>query len=293
MLTAKDRMIIEIMAKFTDELRPIIDEKGVSYPDAERLFDLDRESTVEKLEELVKEGVMTKNQIDSLITCPNCGSHLMLAKLSCPNCGSRIITKGRALRHSCGYIGLEYDFSEGKCPVCDKQGGYQDLGVQYRCESCGNVFRDPRISFLCLNCGKESEDISTVIKPLFSYKLKKSKSKLDKLENMLKKSYNVNMPGSIRGLSGVVHQFNCVLHDKNGRLTVVDIAARDLYVGEEEAFRFALKVMDTAPNRAVFIAIPRISADARDLLRQNRVEVVEAEDLDKAIDLVVDLLMGS
>jgi hypothetical protein len=128
---------------------------------------------------------------------------------------------------------------------------------------------------------------------LFSYKLKKSKSKLDKLENMLKKSYDVSMPGSIRGLSGVVHQFNCVLHDKSGRLTVVDIAARDLYVGEEEAFRFALKVMDTAPNRAVFIAIPRISADARDLLRQNRVEVVEAEDLDKAIDLVVDLLMGS
>ncbi|MGC9104045.1 MAG: hypothetical protein ACP5JF_04530 [Candidatus Methanodesulfokora sp.] len=290
MLTARDRIVLEIIAKSTEELRPIIDEKGVSYPDAERIFDLDREAALEKLNELVKEGAMTKKRIDSLVLCPNCGSHLMLAKPSCPSCGSRIITKGRALRHSCGYAGLEQDFLEGKCPICDKQGGYEDLGIQYRCENCGSVFRDPKVSFLCLNCGKESDYISAVIEPVFSYRLKKNKSKLDRLESILKKSYDVKMPGSIRGLSGVVHQFNCVLNDRSGGLIVMDIVARELYVGEDEAFRFALKVMDIAPKRAIFVAIPRISEDALNLLRQNKVEVVEAEDLDEAVDSVTKLL---
>lgn len=290
MLTARDKLVIEIMAKLTEELKPVIDEKGISYPDAERLFDLDREGALEKLDELVKEGVMTKKRIDSLVMCPSCESHLMLVKLSCPNCGSRMITKGRALKHSCGYIGLESDFLDGKCPICDKQGGYEDLGIQYRCENCGSVFRDPKIFFLCLNCGKESNDLSAIIKPVFSYKLKKNKSRLDRLESILKKSYDVKMPGSVRGLSGVVHQFNCVINDRSGRLIVIDIATRELYVGEDEAFRFALKVMDTAPKRAIFVAIPRISEDALNLLRQNKVEVVEAEDLDEAIDSVVKLL---
>lgn len=290
MLTARDSVVMEIITKSIDELRPVVDEKGISYPEAERLFDLDRESAVEKLEELVKEGAMTKKWMDSLITCPSCGSHLILVKLSCPSCGSRTITKGRALRHSCGYTGLEDEFLGGKCPSCGKQGGYQEMGIYYRCENCGNVFRDPKISLLCLNCGKESEISSAVIKPLFSYKPKRNRSKLDRLENMLRKSYDVKMPGSVRGLSGVAHHFSCVLYDRSNKLIVVDIVARELYVGEDEAFRFALKAMDTAASRAIFVAIPRISEDARNLLRQNRVEVVEAEELEEAIDLVAELL---
>jgi len=217
---------------------------GYRYPVAEDYFGKDAKN---QLDNLVKEGLMEKHFYSRELGCPKCGSINLVIRFHCPKCGSTKIVKKNLIEHwSCGYVGGEDEFKDGKCPKCGKKlekvgVDYAKLGPKYKCLDCNEVFQSPVDKLKCANCNHTftKEDAGEVI--LYSYKISpKLEEELEaaiyqrnylikKLEDM---GFTIEDSESIRGKSGLTHDFYLVVSRGEGifkRRLVIEM----LYGGED------------------------------------------------------------
>ncbi len=100
---------------------------------------------------------------DRLHVCPTCDYYQLNFREVCPKCRLPHINRQRNLHHyACACIAPENDFlyeNRLVCPKCRRR--LRHIGVDYErpsedfyCQSCNNIFAEPIVNCLCINCGE-------------------------------------------------------------------------------------------------------------------------------------------
>jgi hypothetical protein len=191
--------------------------------------------------------------------------------------------------------------SEGilQCEKCNKKLkaiglDYSRLGFFYKCLECKAMLPNIDQQFICLQCGKSSNQDELQILELYSYTINLQKldellhydnfllSIVDELDRIGIKS---ELLGSIVGTSKIRHNFALVaFNEKNIPILVVDTIEPDNNnVQEMFVLSFIAKCLDAKISNKILLAIPRLNENLRELINLNRIIVVEANKKDDAI----------
>jgi len=276
---------------------------GFSYPDISRLIGTNEKETVEILESLAQQDILEKQFFEILVSCPKCESFQIQPSIRCPKCRGQQLTRCRVLEHlPCGYVGPEEDFSAEKgflCPKCRKELkavglDYRNLGMHYKCQSCGELFNSSGEESHCLKCQAHfpKHEAREVI--LYNYKFNEAersqietevKRKTVLIKCLLTLGYQeVISPAKVTGKSGREHELD-IYASKNGAVNVnlaVSIAYDERGVSETEVLKLYAKAFDINAEKKILIAMPQISSDALPFADQYNVTVIQAKDMDEA-----------
>ncbi len=284
--------------ELSPELHP---SRGYIYPELE-LLGLDPSGKI--LEELAKQGILTKEKVGEYLVCPKCESPLHITQQACSYCGSSNLQKGEVIEHyGCGYVGFEEEFLQPdgslKCPSCGKTlrligKDYRRLGDIFKCKSCGNFFEAPEKVYLCVKCHHKFKEKEGKMKTLYSYKIKPDA--LRKLSELIfwpsmfsgeleNRGFKVVGKPSVRGKSGVTHTFS-LRAKKNGTEYLVDIYGGKGILSSENVAPFITKVIDLSgmpgkegQRRYILASTQRVSDDAKNIAKSFGIEIIEAGDI--------------
>jgi hypothetical protein len=307
------KLVKEILGGKVNEIKPTIDlttELGFTYPQVEGLLGLTTQEALATLEFLANEDILEKLPHDKLLFCPCCQSPNLRPGLGCPKCGSGNIAKGRILEHfACRSNSLEDEYiNDGKytCPKCKQElkflgTDYQSLGINYKCHECGAISREAAFNWQCLKCSlffTESEAKETV---LYSYRFNEEKRRWLEFELGEKtrfvdffrnRGYEVAENARVNGTtkSGANHMIDILARRDDGLITYtigigILIDSRGEDVGLAEVFAFDNKVYDLGMHDKVLLVLPKLSPEARQFARQQRIKVIEEEDLETLLAL--------
>lgn len=114
---------------------------------------------------------------DKIHMCNFCYSAYLNIREICPKCNSANLFEENLVHHfKCGYLGPESDYSDEMCPKCHNE--LNHIGVDFdrpssivNCESCGNVFQEPEVESLCINCGKKVPAEDLLLKVIKEYQI--------------------------------------------------------------------------------------------------------------------------
>ncbi len=287
-----------------DRLDPVFDPKhGYTYPLVEAVTG-DPAAAEEFLNRLHEIGILKREVFDKVISCPNCGSSSVSVRYCCPYCKSFNVKKSSLVEHiQCGYIDVEDRFKQKEkliCPRCHNElnkpdVNYRKAGVWCACNDCGKNFDIPVTSHFCRDCKNIFVFEDAIYRDVYSYILDQDVMKEAGLgfimvaplrgffQNM---GFNVESPGFLKGKSGASHMFDIAAW-KGGvprQVIVIDLATSgEDAVSEQAIIAMFAKVYDVAPDRAVLIAIPRMSENGRKLAGLYKIELIEGRSQREAL----------
>jgi len=287
-----------------DRLDPTFDPKhGYTYPLVEAVTG-DSAAAEQFLNHLHEIGILNREIFDKVISCPRCGSSSVSVRYCCPYCKSFNVKKSSLVEHiQCGYIDVEDRFKQKEklvCPRCHNElnkpdVNYRKAGVWCACNDCTKNFDIPVTSHFCRECKNIFVFEDAIYKDVYSYLLNQDVMKeagvgfvmvaplRDFFQNL---GFNVESPGFLKGKSGASHMFDIVSW-KGGvtrQVIVVDLATLgEDAVSEQAIIAMFAKVYDVAPDRAVLIAIPRMSENGRKLAGLYKIELIEGKNQKEAL----------
>ncbi len=310
------KLIQEIMSGRIAEVKPstkLASKEGFGYPQAESILESTTSDTVATLEFMANEDILERNLQENILFCPKCQSPDLKPGLGCPKCGSANIAKGRILEHlSCRNNSLEEDYaSNGKyvCPKCGQElkylgTDYQSLGINYKCRECGAISKDAAYNMKCLQCSNvfPESDAREII--LYSYRLNEKKKRQLQFElaekprfaNFLKsRGYDVIESAMVNGTtkSGAKHVLDILAQRNDGLITytlgvgiLVDGQGHEISLAE--VFAFDNKVYDLGLHDKVLLVVPKLSTEASQFARQQRIKVIEEKDIELVLKSTLD-----
>jgi hypothetical protein len=231
------------------------------------------------LDELLYAGVLGRKLYERFVCCPKCGSHsTVFLRLECPECGSLELDSSKLIEHLvCGSVHEFEEFATDDklvCPSCKEpllQEGddYRIVGTFNRCESCRVHFDEPNKRFACRACREKFELKDATYYDTYTYSLNsnlltevKGFVGLPIFKGSLEEAgFKVDLPGSITGSSGMIHNFTLVA-SKNGTAVAVDVIEAETEVEEKELFAFYTKIKDLGSTTGIFVAVPHLSKRA-------------------------------
>lgn len=307
-----------ILGKFLsgeiDKLTPIFDPKhGYTYPLVEAVVG-EPAATEDFLNRLHEIGILRREVIDKVISCHKCGSSSVSVRYCCPYCKSFNVKKSSLVEHiQCGYIDVEDRFKQKDklvCPRCHNEltkpdVNYRKAGVWCACNDCSKNFDIPVTSHFCRECKNVFVFEDAIYRDVYSYTLNQDVIKEAGVgfvlvaplrEFMQSLGFNVESPGFLKGKSGASHMFD-IASWRGGttrQVIVIDLATSgEGEVSEQAIIAMFAKVYDVTPDRAILVAIPRMSENGRKLASLYKIELVEGRNqkealkaLEKAMGLV-------
>ncbi len=300
-----EKVLTLLVEKNLKEISPTINY--LHGPDFHEALGLSRDECPdlsEVLETLVEEGVLRKHKVGSIPSCPSCGSFKLMVRLTCPVCGSINIRKVDSITHlACGFTAPSDKFEYGdllRCPSCGKT--LKALGVDYGrftdailCDDCGKLSFSPRVIFECSDCGTVSTEKELSLKPVYRYEvvserlLARRPIAADVVRLLRERGFDVKAPKEVIGLSGVVHRFSLAAR-RGGKEHIIDIVRSNEAVDEYRILALFGKMMDSSLKKAILIAIPKASENAKTLAGSLGIRVIEASCLDEVIDKITDIM---
>lgn len=278
--------------KIEPEINPAF-PSGYRYEIAEEYLG---KETKRELESLANDGLLERDFHSKELGCPKDGSINLSFKRHCPNCDSTNITKKELLEHvACGYIGPETEYKGGKCPKCGRDLGKLGVdhikhGMQYVCQNCGNIFQTPVDKAICLR-DKYSFPIAEAREvDLYSYKItKRLEEEISKAvdqqryisEKLRELGFKVESPATLKGRSGVMHDFFMVATTGAGFLKtriLVELLG-DGEINKDDVFGLYAKATDVSAYGALIGAVPKMTEEAKAVARSYKIAFVEDEDL--------------
>jgi len=264
---------------------------GYRYPEVEKVVGKDPEATKEFLEKLAHANILEREVYDTIISCPNCHSPNASTQYICPFCDSPKITKNAVIEHiACGYIDNLTAFkADGNlvCPKCGSlltPGSYRSAGTWYECLSCGKRIETLRVLHLCRSCKNKFSFDSATYDEAYAYSLSKTVKKeagreiilFSSVKDLLKNlECNVQIPGRLKGESGIEHEFDIVAIDKQTRSIAIDVILSDKSVSKADVVREYAKFFDVKAE-AYLMIIPQLDKEAGKLANSYKMNVVEA-----------------
>lgn len=97
--------------QITEFIPSINDEKGVFYPEIEKIIP-DSSEYHQVFEILEKYGILKREFYDSVLACPSCDSIKISVRFSCPSCRSTNINKQAGIFFKCNVCGKETSMPE-------------------------------------------------------------------------------------------------------------------------------------------------------------------------------------
>ncbi|HKZ94082.1 MAG TPA: hypothetical protein VJ249_05830 [Candidatus Bathyarchaeia archaeon] len=287
-----------------DKLDPIFDSKhGYTYPLVEAVTG-DAAAAEEFLNRLHEIGILIREVIDKVISCPKCSSSSVSVRYCCPYCKSFNVKKSSLVEHiQCGYIDVEDRFKQKErlvCPRChndlDKPDvNYRKAGVWCACNECNKNFDIPVTSHFCRECKNIFVFEDAIYRDVYSYTLNQDVIKeagvgyilVAPLREFFKGlGFDVESPGFLKGKSGASHMFDIAAWkgDTMRQVIVIDLATSgEDAVSEQAIIAMFAKVYDVAPDRAILIAIPRMSENGRKLAGLYKIELIEGKGQKEAL----------
>jgi Zn finger protein HypA/HybF involved in hydrogenase expression len=280
-----------------ETLEPAIEMSGTpTYPKLKGLEQYPASKVQAALNQLVESRVLLKELYEKLVACPHCHQpSKVFIRTKCPKCGSHKVRMNRLTEHvKCGaiYKRQEYTTPNGlKCPKCGKTAEEVELkpvGVVFECELCGNTFGDPVQTFHCRRCAAEFEFKSGELVDTYAYTLnKEAKSEaqetltvLNIAEAIEKLGYKTNIPGYLKGKTGVKQEFTltCTKQDK---VTAIDLAMSGGKIDLTTILTSYAKFIDIPNTAHLLIAIPSLEPKAKDFLNANQIPYIEGDNLNQ------------
>jgi len=287
-----------------DRLEPVFDPKhGYTFPLIEAVIG-DSAAAEEFLNHLHSIGILKREIFDKVISCPKCGSSSVSVRYCCPYCQSFNVKKSSLVEHiQCGYIDVEDRFKQKEklvCPRCHNElnkpdVNYRKAGVWCACNDCAKNFDIPVTSHFCRECKNIFVFEDAIYKDVYSYILNQEVMKeagvgfimvaplREFFQNL---GFNVESPGFLKGKSGASHMFD-VAAWKGGitrQVIVIDLATSgEDAVSEQAIIAMFAKVYDVAPDRAVLIAIPRLTENGKKLAGLYKIELIEGKSQKEAL----------
>lgn len=309
------KLIREMLAGNVSEVKPTIDlitSLGYAYPEVESLLGVDTEKAIAILEFLADKDILERYTYEKFPSCPHCQSPRLKYGLGCPKCGTGNIGRGRILEHfACRNNSLEDEYLCGAkyvCPKCKQElkflgTDYQSLGINYKCFECGTVSKEATFNWQCLQCSQYIPEGETVQKILNFYRFNEAKRRwlqfeLDEKERFMNflrsQGYEVieNAMLNTTSKSGAEHMLDIVARRDDGLISYIIgvgilIGNSGQEVGLTQVFSYDQKVYDLGIHDKVLIALPRLSNEARQFARQQRIKVIEEEDLKSIMALEI------
>jgi predicted RNA-binding Zn-ribbon protein involved in translation (DUF1610 family) len=301
------KLVQEIMSGRLSEVKPSTDistKNGFGYPQAEKILESSTSEVIATLEFMANEDILERNLHENIRFCPNCQSPNLKPGLGCPQCGSGNIARGRILEHlSCRNNSLEGDYANNGKYVCPKCGqelrflgtDYQSLGINYKCRECGAISKDAAFNMQCLQCSHLFPENEAKEIVLYSYRLNAEKKRQLQFElyekplfvDFLKsRGYDVIEGAKVNGTtkSGAKHLLDILAQRSDGLVNYtigvgILINSHGEDVGLTEVFAFDNKVYDLGIHDKVLLVIPKLSSEAAQFARQQRIKVFEEKDI--------------
>jgi hypothetical protein len=300
-------LVAEMLAGKIIDIRPQLDytsELGFVYPAAEQILGVKGKEVVSILEFLTDKGILKKDFFERLLRCPQCQSLNLRPTTHCPKCGSGNIARGRVLEHFvCEYVGLEEEFvAKGRyiCPKCKVElrtigSDYQSLGLLRKCRDCDEVFNIPVIKWRCLNCSSLTAEDKVIEVNIYSYSFIEAKRgwlefefkpKLQLVEFLKERGYEVTENATVKGRSGAEHSIDMLATRDNGIVTYniaigVKVAGDEIGLGE--IFDFDDKAYDSGIHDKILVVLPGLHREAEKFASQQRIKVLEVRDLETVL----------
>lgn len=302
------RLLDEMLQGNIGEVKPTLDlatELGFTYPSVESLLGIATQKAIDILEFLANEQILEKQFHDKLLFCPYCRSPNLRPSLRCPKCGSGDIVKGRILEHfSCANIGIEDEYSAaGKyiCPKCKKElrflgTDYRSLGINYKCNSCGEISTEVTLKWQCLKCSvlfAQDEAKETV---LYLYRINEDRRfwlefelgpKARFMEFLKSQGYEITEKAKISSASksGAAHVFDILAQRDDGFITYtmgIDTIISNSHepIGLEAVFKFDNKAYDLGINDKVLLVAPGLNQEAKQFAQRQKIKVFEIKELE-------------
>jgi len=302
------KLIQEIMEGKISEVKPstnLATKEGFGYPQAESVLESTTLETVATLEFMANEDILERNLHENILFCPKCQSPNLKPVIGCPKCGSGNIAKGRILEHlACRNNSLEEDYANnGKyiCPKCSQElrflgTDYQSLGINYKCRECGGISKEAAFNMQCLQCSHLFPEGEAKEIVLYSYRLNEGKKRQLQFELSEKprfadffrsRGYNVIESAKVNGTtkSGAEHVLDILAQRSDGVVTytigvgiLVDSQGQEVSLAE--VFAFDNKVYDLGIHDKVLLVVPKLSSEAGQFARQQRIKVIEEKDME-------------
>ncbi len=304
------KLIRVMLAGNIGEIKPTIDlatKLGFAYPQVESLLGIATKEVIVILEFLADKDILERYSHDELLFCPRCQSPNLKYGLGCPKCGSGNIANGRILEHfACRNNSFEDEYVNGAkyvCPKCKQElkylgTDYQSLGINYKCYDCGMVSKEAIFNWQCLQCSLFIPEGETKQATLNSYRLNGAKRRwlefeLDEKGQFIRflrsQGYEVTENAKVNGTSksGAEHVLDIIARRDDGLIAYfigigILIGSLGQEVGLGQVFAFDQKVYDLGIHDKILLVVPKLSSEARQFARQQRIEVIEEKDL-KAI----------
>ncbi len=151
-----------------------------TYPIMDMLFDDQSYQGFVHLDFLAERDLVSTKYFDRVHHCPHCYCAFLNFRETCVSCGSSNLSSQDLLHHyRCGYEGPESDFKHGsvlECVKCHHE--LKQIGVDYdrpaqiyQCLDCNQVFQEPKVSSVCMQCGVESDVGSLVTRDILIYQI--------------------------------------------------------------------------------------------------------------------------
>lgn len=304
-----DTKVLKLLEELTHgevtELIPVFDPKSPKcafYPVANKILGESNSFTLQLLSDLTRLGYLNKKFYEKILFCPVCNSTDLRYATYCPKCGSGYILRSLVFEHpACGYIGIEREFLNETghiCPKCRRElnligSDYNSPGYYYKCYNCNELSAAPVEKWHCRQCSAvfNKDEIKEVC--LFSYTIneeKKSKLPVERIpknriaELLTQDGYEVETGVKITGRSGAEHEIDLLATKHSGPFEhriVVGFATAETEVDSEEVIKLYAKGYDVNAQDIILVALPRLSPDALHFARHYRIQVFEANDLDK------------
>jgi Zn finger protein HypA/HybF involved in hydrogenase expression len=283
-------MVQLILAGFADReisiLKPTLDtDKTPRYIVVENVTRLSPEEVVTLLNGMAESSILKKEVSTKVISCPKCGlASQVFDRFECPKCGSIDIS----------VRGIYQDLRKGTIIALDtdvkKEANGEDLrkvGSICQCRECRASFDEPLELFYCESCQSKFRFQDARLQNAYSYQVNEAfRDELRRIASLsylkevfVRKGFDTQLPGALMGTSGVSHDFSLVAKVEDCTVVVDLVRPRDgKSVSVEEMLTFYGKNIDVQPSRAVLIAIPSMSIEAKKLANANGIKFIEASD---------------
>ena len=308
----EDRRVQALLNKFMsgsiDALTPIFDlKRGFVYPEVEKIIG-ESEDAEKFLAGLHEAGILRRELYDKIVCCPKCGSVNVSSLYCCPFCFSFDIKRSSLIEHiKCGYMDIEEKFISGDglfCPKCKRELREEDVdyrraGVWCTCNKCGKSFDIPVSRHFCRNCQTSFTFENAKIKGAYTYRLNEGIVKtaasewaiLAPIRKLLEdRGFKVETSGFLEGRSGIKHMFDMIAYN-NGRkpekLAINISTSQDgKTVPEHVIIDMFAKAFDSKVEKAILIAIPKMSENGRKLANHYKICLIEAKTQKEALDKI-------
>lgn len=292
------------------ELRPVRDEQyGARYIEIENLTKVEPRNVPALLERLAARGVLLKRTYERRIVCEVCSSSNLSPRYECTTCRSTNLEREKVIEHvTCGHSGPMGTFERRgnalSCPHCGVEFGSSGPEVNvraaeivYSCQDCGASTRQPGVYFHCGGCDATVPTNGVAFANLYSYALARKSDLqsvvlLELISSMLREmGYQVEIPGALKGRSGIVHDFGLAF-GISGQVGVVTILQTGGAENEQATRDTFTSVFDCSPCLHVAIAIPNAGESVRRLANEYDAHVVEGGDVKTILRLFRSYAIG-